>query len=609
MIVKTGGGVRLGRERIAILDFGGQYTHLIANRIRRLGVYSEILLPTSSVEEVRDAKGIILSGGPSSVYSEDAPPYNPELLRMGKPILGICYGHQLIASFFGGEVVPGRWREYGIAKLKICKAIGIFKGLGPEEDVWMSHGDLVSRIPDGFELLGMTDGCPNAAIGDMRRSIFGVQFHPEVSHTPKGMEILSNFLDICGCKREWSMGAFLEEVSERIRREVGERNVLVFVSGGVDSTLTFFLLNKVLGKERVLGLYIDNGFMRKGETEGVRRFLIDHGLDNIKVIDASDLFLSAVEGVVDPQEKRRIIGDVFLSVRDMVLSDLSLDPDKWMLGQGTLYPDIIESGGSRHAAVIKTHHNRVERVKDLIEMGLVIEPLDQLYKDEVRELARLLGLPKELIERHPFPGPGLATRVLCSYGEDMGDSGEKEGVLKIARDFGMNGDVLPIRSVGVQGDSRTYAKPAVIWGRRPDWEELELISTRITNEVHGVNRVLYLLIPDELPPLKPKKAFLTKDRLDILREADSLAMDVLRRHGLMGEIFQMPVVLLPLSSGGEGECIVLRPLESKDVMTARFARIPYRIVEEMAREVMKAGTFDAVFYDITNKPPATIEWE
>jgi GMP synthase (glutamine-hydrolysing) len=390
---------------------------------------------------------------------------------------------------------------------------------------------------------------------------------------------------------------------------VGDRNVFLFVSGGVDSTVAFALLNRALGEDRVTGLYVDNGFMRKDETRLVQYSLLAAGFHNLNVVDASDRFLDAVAGVTDPQEKRRIVGNTFLDVRDTALADLKLDPEHWMLGQGTLYPDIIESGGTQHAAVIKTHHNRVDVIQEMIEKGWVIEPLAQLYKDEVREVGRELGLPEALIGRHPFPGPGLSVRCLCSTGEeDPVEPDVQRRADELAKAFGLRAVVLPVKSVGVQGDFRTYAHPAVLVGES-DWRRLEAVSTAMTNAIPEVNRVVYLLQPNAPPDLHPKPGTLTKDRLDLLREADDLAMRGIEEFGLSDEIFQMPTVLLPLSSDGRNESVVLRPLASKDVMTARFAEIPLDQAHQLAARIMALNAFACVLYDVTHKPPATMEWE
>ena len=599
---------------IVVLDFGGQYAHLIANRIRRLRVHAEIRSPETAVADLQDADGLILSGGPASVYDPEAPAYNPEILAMGKPMLGLCYGHQLLCHRLGGQVEMGETHEFGAAYLHVRKAEGVLAGLDARERVWMSHRDHVAALPPGFAVLGATEDCPVAAMGDAERKIYGLQFHPEVTHTVRGMDILENFATLCGAERNWTMERYTEETIERIQEQAKGRNVFLFVSGGVDSSVAFLLLNRALGAERVLGLHIDNGFMREGETAMVERLMKGAGLDNLEVVDASVEFLAATEGIAEPEEKRRRIGEEFVRVRDRALAALALDPDEWLLGQGTLYTDTIESGGTENAAVIKTHHNRVGVIDQLLAEGKVVEPLDQLYKDEARTLGETLGLPHHLVWRHPFPGPGLAVRVLCSEGPgaedaDFGLAFETVAeAQKVAATFGLALDVLPLLSVGVQGDSRTYAHPAVVTGQR-EWKTLEALSTELTNNFPSINRVIYLLGPTPRPQQNLKAGYLTRDRLDLLRRADAISMEALERHGLMEEVTQMPTVLLPLSSDGVQESVVLRPIATSDFMTARFCPLPQAFLDDVCERLLALAGIEAVFYDITHKPPGTVEWE
>jgi len=597
-------------NKITVLDFGGQYSHLIAKRIRHLGVYADIMHPDTDVDSLGRPGGIILSGGPSSVYSEGAPPFNPAILDLGIPMLGLCYGMQLMAYLLHGDVRRLERREYGRAELEVLAGSPLFDGLEPRELVWMSHGDSVLRPPEGFAVVGKTTDCPVAAIADESRRRYGLQFHPEVKDTRHGDRILANFINLCGLEKNWSMDMYIQEKMAEIRAQVGGRNVFLLVSGGVDSTVTFTLLNEALGEARVLGLHIDNGFMRKNETVLVKQALDRLGFHNLMVVDRTDDFLAAVKGLTDPQAKRKAIGDEFIYVKDRELANLDLDVAHWLLGQGTLYPDIIESGGSRHADVIKTHHNRTDMIKEMVAKGLVVEPLDQLYKDEVRMVGEKLGLPHDLVWRHPFPGPGLAVRTLCCEGgESSGDLAELHAALeKKASRAGYESVVLPVRSVGVQGDSRTYAHPAAVDGES-DWERLDLLSTDITNEIDGINRVVFKIGGGRLGNFVSRVATLTRDRLDLIREADHIAMDVLKKHGHYESVFQMPVVLVPISSDGTKESVVIRPLESSDVMTARFFRMPFECVQEMAERILAVGGIEYVFYDLTNKPPGTFEWE
>ncbi len=593
-----------------MLDFGGQYAHLIANRIRRLNVYAEIRSPEAAVADLADADGLILSGGPSSVYGADAPTYNPQILEMDKPMLGICYGHQLLCHRLGGEVEPGQTHEFGAAYLQVTHAAGVLSGLSEREMVWMSHRDHVTAMPPGFTALAETNDCPIAAMGDAERKIYGLQFHPEVTHSVRGMEILDNFVALTETARDWTMQQYIERTMHRVREQADGRKVFLLVSGGVDSSVAFLLLNRALGEDRVLGLHIDNGFMRKGETALVERLMRESGFANLKIVDATNEFLEVTEGLAEPEAKRLAIGEEFLRVRDRALADLELDPEEWLLGQGTLYTDTIESGGTENAALIKTHHNRVGVIEELLAEGKVVEPLDQLYKDEARELGEKLGLPHHLVWRHPFPGPGLAVRALCSDGKaDMAEIASVEAkALKVAAKFGLTLEVLPLQSVGVQGDSRTYAHPAVVSGQS-DWRTLEALSTELTNNFNSINRVIYLLGPDQRPPQKLKAGYLTCDRLDLLREVDAINMEALQRHGLMQEVTQMPTVLLPLSSDGVQESVVLRPISTDDFMTARFSQLSQEFLNDVCGRMLAVAGVEAVFYDVTHKPPGTVEWE
>ncbi len=596
-------------DTIAIVDFGGQYAHLIANRIRRLGVYSEIVQPDNGSAGFRKYRGVILSGGPHSVTESGSPSIQRQILSLGIPILGLCYGHQLIARLLGGTVSKGEKREFGRADLHITAQNPLFKGLADTQQIWMSHGDAVELLPGGFEPLGFTADCSHAAIGDLKRNIFGLQFHPEVTDTPRGMEILDNFIDICGCRREWNSDAFLREIKANIARSCGDKKVFMLVSGGVDSTVAFALCNIVLGTERVLGLHIDNGLMRCNESRDVVASMKQRGFHNLHTYDASEEFLTALAGVVDPEEKRRIIGDQFVKVMERAQARLNLNTEEWLLAQGTIYPDTIESAGTKHADKIKTHHNRVAVIVSLIEKGLVIEPLAQLYKDEVRNCGAALGLPHDFLWRHPFPGPGLGVRVLCSDG--TGAPPEKkveQEVMALAKPCGYEACILPVRSVGVQGDSRTYVHPVLVTGGL-DWPLLERVSTAITNRVREVNRVVFGVSVHPDRRYAPVKASLTAERIGKLRALDHRVTAILRQTGEYETVWQMPVVLLPLVNSAGGECVVLRPIASQEAMTARFFPLKdetIRMIAEAAREI--AGIGD-IFYDVTHKPPATIEWE
>ena len=597
-------------DKIAVLDNGGQYTHLIATKIRKLKVYSEILSPDVKARKLEDSKGIIISGSPYSVYDENAPPFNTEIFELDTPILGLCYGLQLMAHYLGGEVKPGQTKEYGMAELEVEYSKDIFQGLRRKEPVWMSHGDTVKKIPKGFKRIGFTYDCPYAAFGDPERKYYGLQFHPEVDNTPKGMHILSNFAyNTCKADPIWTMGNFVEEKSKALKEEVGDKNVFLLVSGGVDSTVSAVLLEKALGSEKVFTLHIDNGLMRKGESARVEDELKKLGFKNIFVIDTSEDFYNALGDETDPEKKRKIIGKTFIDVANREAEKLGLK--NWLLGQGTIYPDTIESGGTKHADVIKTHHNRVEIIQQMIAEGKIIEPLKELYKAEVRDVGMELGLPEKRVWRHPFPGPGLGIRALCTdkteIPKDVEELSRKVNV--IASNFNMKGIILPIKSVGVKGDARSYEYSAAVFGRKASWHELEQLSTRLTNEVRGINRVVYSVVPNNIKSVSIIKSTINKKRMDMLRDADYITMKNLDESGLMRKVWQCPIILLPVNINSKGESIVLRPVYSERAMTAKFSDLPWEVVNKTAEEISDLDGIGAVLYDITHKPPGTIEWE
>ncbi len=597
-------------DTIAVLDFGGQYAHLIANRIRRLKAYSEILDGETPAEKLKSYKGIIFSGGPQSVYEKGSVTCDPEILKLGLPILGICYGHQLLAYIQGAKVEPADFREFGLAKMKVLKNEGIFKDLNSEETVWMSHGDSVKQLPPGYEVIGESPG-ENAAIADFKRNFYGVQFHVEVAHTLSGMKMLQNFLDICGVKPEWKLENFIEREMNEVKKKVGDKKVFMMMSGGVDSSVAFALLSKALGPDRVKGLLVDTGFMRYEEAKNVMNDLKMAGLQNVEVKDASAEYFQALKNIYKPEEKRKIIGDLFLEIQSQVAKKMGLNPDEWLLGQGTIYPDTIESGGTRHAAKIKTHHNRVPQIEELIKQGKIIEPLAQLYKDEVREVGQKLGLPESLVWRHPFPGPGLAVRCLCLEGENYPEN-YAEVEEKINNELSndkLKGKILPIQSVGVQGDFRTYRHPLAIMGANYHENPGDL-ATRLINQHREINRVIWLVDPTNIEEIFTKKTDMTPERIKLLQKADMVVNEFLIQNGLMREIWQFPTVLIPISiNKREGESIVLRPVQSEEAMTANFYMMKKALLQKLAQKLREIPGVTAVFYDITHKPPGTIEWE
>jgi GMP synthase (glutamine-hydrolysing) len=511
--------------KVVILDFGGQYTQLIARRIRELGVYSEIVPCTEPVDRLLGGgyAGIVLSGGPSSVYEDEAPLPDKRLLEAGIPLLGICYGMQAMGYLMGGHVVPAERREYGRAHLRLLRSDGLLSEVTPEADglvtVWMSHGDTVLKPPPGFTSLATTENCPVAAMADPVRKLFAVQFHPEVAHTPQGKTVLKNFLAACGAGRDWSMPSFIDAEVEAIRRQVGRDQVLCALSGGVDSSVVAALVHKAVG-DQLTCLFVDNGLLRKGEAEAVVRTFRDAFKMNLIHVDATIRFLGRLSGVTDPEAKRKAIGAEFIAVFEDEARKLGHIP--W-LAQGTLYPDVIESVSFKGpSATIKTHHN-VGGLPPGMRFKLV-EPLRELFKDEVRELGGLLGLPPEIIWRQPFPGPGLAIRVL--------------------------GEV-------------------------------------------------------------------TEDRLALLREADAIVQDEIRGAGLERELWQAFAVLLPVRTVGVmgdfrtyAQVIALRAVMSQDAMTADWARLPYDLLGKISNRIInEVKGVNRVVFDISSKPPSTIEWE
>ena len=592
------------KNEIAILDFGSQYTHLIARRIRELGVISHIHQNNASPEDLKNAVGIILSGGPQSVHAEDKLSYNPAIFDLDIPILGLCYGHQLIAHHFGGQVVSGEASEYGLAQLQINHTnCPIFKNVKPKTNVWMSHGDHVEKLAKDFISVAATNSDKNTAVTNAEKNIYGFQFHPEVFHSEDGMQMLNNFVfDICQAEKNWSSDKMLGLIQEEIKEAAGNKSVFLLISGGVDSTVAFALLEKTLGKDRVYGFHVDHGFMRMDESRLVKESLTQIGLDDLHIYNAEEEFLAKLEGISEPEEKRKIIGGLFIDIANRAMEEKECNENDWLLGQGTIYPDTIESGATKNADKIKTHHNRVDRIQDMIAKGLIIEPIRELYKDEVREIGLKLGLPEELIHRHPFPGPGLAIRCLCSDRSSEKVNKKQFNNLTIYQ--------LPIQSVGVQGDNRTYAHPGVLLGGKRDWSELAKISPEITNKNPDLNRVLITVSGDEekIETSALHKAYLTKTRLGALRLLDQKINDIVNSHVDTKHVWQMPIVLIPFGHN-HGESIILRPVESKEAMTVNFAPLPDEVIESIKTEIESLNLVDYIFYDITNKPPGTIEWE
>jgi GMP synthase (glutamine-hydrolysing) len=580
--------------QITVLDAGGQYCHLIARKVRDLGVYAEVRPSETPASELRGRKGIIISGGPSSVYEPGSPTIDAEVLRSDAGVLGICYGQQLMAYLLGGQVKKGDKGEYGFAKLAPTSETELFRGIEGSQQVWMSHRDTVADVPPGFRILGRTPTCTIAAMADPARKLYAVQFHPEVVHTPRGNDILANFLfRICGCEHDWNATGQIDVVEQQIRNVAGSRNVFFFVSGGVDSTVAYTLCLRALGPDRVYGTYVNTGLMRENETQFVESVFARLGARHFHVEHAEDRFVGALKGVCDPEKKRHIIGEKFVEVQERILEQGNFLDGHWILGQGTIYPDTIESGGTKKADLIKTHHNRVAGIQKLIESERIIEPLSQFYKDEVRRIGRDLEIPPEFLSRHPFPGPGLAIRCLCSGVHSV----------PVRTDDGW---IVPVHSVGVQGDSRSYSPVLALEDLPADAD----FTAELVNRIAGVNRVV-ARIASRLPmeQLEVAPAMVTMERLDRLRRVDAIVRELSRSSGFDAEIWQFPVVLIPLGSPGRPDSVVLRPIDSVDGMTAQAVMMPEALLADLSRELLSTDGISAVFYDLTNKPPATIEWE
>jgi GMP synthase (glutamine-hydrolysing) len=514
----------LKADTVLVLDFGGQYCHLIGRRVRENNIYSEIVPHDISPREIKDwqeevnVKGIIFSGGPQSVFEPDAPKIDAEILNLDLPILGLCYGHQLIAHIAGGLVKPAMKKEFGIASAFIGTPVGVLKGLGKREKVWMSHGDTVYSLPKEYEMLARTENCPVAAFHHRNLPIYGLQWHPEVVHTENGNRMLRNFLfEVCRCKPNWTMEDFIEKAVDETKKVVGDDRVIVALSGGIDSSTATALAVKAVGKN-LTAVFVDHGFMRENEPEFVKNTF--QRLDmNFIAVDAKQRFLKRLRGVTEPEQKRRIIGEEFVRVFEEEAKKVGAQ----YLLQGTIYPDRIESGIRKFSDKIKTHHN-VAGLPTKIEFKAVVEPLRDLYKDEVRKVARKLGLPEAIVKRQPFPGPGLAVRVV--------------------------GEV-------------------------------------------------------------------TEDKLGIVRKADQIVTEEVEKTGLKGELWQYFAVLADTKSTGVkgdarayGYMVALRIVESREAMTASFTKVPYETLERISSKITnEIPQVTRVVYDVTHKPPATIEWE
>ena len=616
-------------EKLAILDCGGQYTKVIDRRVRELGVKSDIFPINVKSEDLKDYKSVILSGGPNNIGEAQRLNFDDKIFELGIPVLGICYGMQLMSDHFGGVVASDVKKEYGQCEVTIDLAAPIFDGLSEKEQVLMSHGDTVKVKPEGFEVIAKS-GDAIAAIGDVQRKMYGFQFHPEVDLTENGMKMLENFIrKVAEYKEVYALEDRIQTSIKMIQEKVGDKKIICLVSGGVDSAVTAALLVKALPAENIYAIHIDSGFMRKNESDIVCENLKELGMKNLIRENAKDYFMNTIveteEGpigplvdTVDPEKKRRIIGEIFIQIANQVIERLGLDKENTFIAQGTLRPYLIESGNpdiSGFAHKIKTHHNDVEIVRQARKKGLIVETNADWHKDEVRRVARKLGLDEAIASRQPFPGPGLAIRLIC---HDKNEEVEvtNEEVAKLNEILGQTpekGFILPIKSVGVQGDARSYRNLCLMAGRKTDfdWKEVTTNAKEITDRINSINRVGYILNKSEInDEIKCFNMRIEDENVELLRELDYIVTTTLEN----AKVNQTFAVLIPIGITKKYS-VAIRTFVTNDFMTGRPGEIGKEVekadIEKIVNEIdSKFGDkIEFVIYDVTSKPPATTEWQ
>lgn len=616
-------------EKLAILDCGGQYTKVIDRRVRELGVKSDILPINVKAEELQEYQSIILSGGPNNISDKQRLSFDEKIFELGKPVLGICYGMQLMSDHFGGVVDSNIVKEYGQNEIWVDNTVPIFDGMAENQKVLMSHGDTVKNVPNGFKVIGKS-GEAIAAIGNEEKRMYGLQFHPEVDLTEEGMKILENFIrKVAKYQDFYALDDRIETSIKMIKEKVGNNKVVVLVSGGVDSAVTAALLVKALNPDNVYAIHIDSGFMRKNESDVICENLKKLGLKNLIRENAKDIFFNTVVEVegkkigplvdtIDPETKRQIIGEIFIRIANNVIERLGLDPEHTFIAQGTLRPDLIESGNpeiSGFAHKIKTHHNDVAIVREARKKGLIVETNSDWHKDEVRKVARMLGLEESIASRQPFPGPGLAIRLLChdKNEEVVITQEEVDKINAIVNPKGEKAQIIPIKSVGVQGDARSYRNLGILYGNGMDfdWDNVTTVAKQVTDSINTINRIGYILnVKDVNQKIECFDMKINDECVDLLRELDKIVTSNLEGS----KVNQTFAVLLPIGITKKYS-VAIRTFVTNDFMTGRPGKIGTEVDKAMIEKAVKeiednfSDKIEFVIYDVTSKPPATCEWQ